>query len=182
MSFLLNIDNSILNLLSSGIKNRFFDIIMPVITNSNNHGEIWIAISILLMISKNTNVRRLGISILIAVAIGYLLGETIIKNIIDRARPVGDNYDFSFLIPIPKSYSFPSGHTTSSFAAFGVCWFMKARYKYWVLALAVLIAFSRLYLHVHYPSDVLGGIVAGLISAKIAVYIGKAYFSRRETK
>lgn len=182
MSYFLSIDNSVLNLLSSGIKNRVFDTIMPIITNSNNHGEIWIAISIILMINKNTTVRRIGISMIIAVALGYLLGDTIIKNIIGRTRPISDTFNFKFLIPLPKSYSFPSGHTTSSFAAFGVCWFMNARFKYWILLLAVLISFSRLYLHVHYPSDVIGGIILGLISAKIAVNIGKAYLRKKEIK
>jgi undecaprenyl-diphosphatase len=182
MSYLLSIDNSVLNLLSSGIKNRVFDRIMPIITNSNNHGEIWMAISIILIINKNTAVRRVGISMIIAVAVGYLLGDMIIKNITCRTRPISELYNFKFLISLPKSYSFPSGHTTSSFAAFGVCWFMKAKYKYWVLLLSVLIAFSRLYLHVHYPSDVLGGIILGLTSAKIGVSIVETYFRRKETK
>ncbi|ERI95190.1 PAP2 family protein [Clostridiales bacterium oral taxon 876 str. F0540] len=181
MTSLLQIDNSILRFLSEGIKNRFFDVIMPFFSGINNHGEVWIAIAIILMINKNTNIRRLGVSMLIALAIGYIVGDQIIKNVIGRARPIGSEYNFNFIISLPRSYSFPSGHTTSSFAAFGVCLFSKARYRYLAFVLAVLIAFSRMYLHVHYPSDVLGGILLGTVCAKVGVNLGKAFFRVRET-
>lgn len=179
MEFLLSLDNAVLKFFSVNLKNPVFDVIMPFITKVNNHGEVWILLSIILMINKNTLARRLGITILIAVAMGYLAGEAGLKNLIGRQRPIGDEYNFNFIIPKPDSYSFPSGHTASSFAAFGVCLFKKVRYRYWVLALASLIAFSRLYLHVHYPSDVLGGIVLGFLCAWVAVNLGNAFFRKR---
>jgi undecaprenyl-diphosphatase len=179
MSFLQNLDKQLLSFFSEGIRNSFFDILMPFISAINQHGEIWIALSIILMINKNTVIRRLGISVLIALALGSIVGELILKNIIARARPIGDEFNFNFIVNLPKSYSFPSGHTTSSFAAFGVFLFSKARYRYCVLALAALMAFSRMYLHVHYPSDILGGIILGLSCGWIAVHLGKAFFREK---
>lgn len=179
MNYLYTIDKTLLEFFSTGIKNDFFDILMPFVSFINNHGEVWIALSIVLMMSKNTTVRRLGITTLIALALGAILGDQVLKNIIGRQRPIGSEFNFNFIVDIPKSYSFPSGHTTSSFAVFGAFLFSKARYKYWVLLLASLIAFSRMYLHVHYPSDILGGIILGLICGRIAFSLGKAFFRRR---
>lgn len=180
MNFLLSIDKAILSFLSVNLKNPFFDLLMPFVSLINNHGEVWIAISIILMINKNTAVRRLGITMLIGVAMGALVGEAGLKNLIGRERPIGDEFNFNFIIPKPTSYSFPSGHTTSSFAAFGVCLFKKAKYRWWVLGLSSLIAFSRLYLHVHYPSDILGGIALGFVCAWVAVILGNGFFRKSE--
>lgn len=176
MGYLYNVDKALLSFFSERMRNGLFDAIMPFVSIINNHGEVWIALAIILMINKNTEVRRLGISVLISVAIGYILGDQIIKNVVARTRPIGAEFNFNFIISLPKSYSFPSGHTTSSFAAFGAFLFSKAKRKYWVLLLAALISFSRMYLHVHYPSDVLGGIVLGLFCSKIGIVLGKSFF------
>jgi undecaprenyl-diphosphatase len=178
MSYLFSLDKALLELFSQGIKNGFFDVLMPFISSINNQGDVWIALAIILMINKNIKIRRLGITILIALALGAILGDQILKNLIARPRPIGEEFDFNFIIKLPKSYSFPSGHTASSFAVFGVFLFSKARYKYWVLLLASLIAFSRMYLHVHYPSDIIGGIVLGILCGWAAVRIGKAFFRK----
>jgi undecaprenyl-diphosphatase len=179
MDYLVNMDKSLLSFFSEDMKNSFFDVIMPWISRINNHGEVWIVLAIILMINKDIKIRRLGISVLVALALGEILGNQLIKNFIGRTRPIGDEYNFKFIINLPKSYSFPSGHTGSSFAVFGAFIFSKAKYKYWVLAMAVLIAFSRMYLHVHFPSDILGGILLGLLCGKIAVIIGNAFFRNR---
>ena len=71
----------------------------------------------------------------------------------------------------PTDYSFPSGHTAASFAAVTALFFAKEKYRYPALVLAVLIAFSRLYLYVHYPTDILGGILVGILCGVIAYLI-----------
>lgn len=181
MSFLMNLDDSILNFFSVILKNVVFDKVMPVITNVNNHGEIWILIAVILMISKNEKAKRTGFTMIIALAVGYLAGELILKNLIARPRPIFNSVvGYKFLIGIPGSYSFPSGHTTSSFAALGVIWFYNSKYKYWALVLAVSIAFSRMYLHVHYPSDILGGIILGLISARASLYLTDIFTEKKK--
>ncbi|MFL0248160.1 phosphatase PAP2 family protein [Candidatus Clostridium stratigraminis] len=182
MNYLLNVDNIILHFCSVVIKNNFFDTVMPIASNINNNGEVWILIAIVLLLNKNIEVKEIGAAMLIALLLGLVLGEGVLKNLIGRARPTSPAYNYTFLISPPKSFSFPSGHTTSSFAAFGVCFFKKARYRYFALALAITIAFSRIYLHVHYPSDILGGIILGLISAKLAVNISKKFFRKKVLK
>lgn len=178
MDFLLNLDKSLLYFFSTTLRNPVLDKLMPFLTNLNNHGELWIGISIILIINKNMDVRKLGISMLIGVIFGYLIGEAGLKNLLGRKRPIGTEFNYNFIIKVPTSFSFPSGHTSSSFAAFGVCLFKKAKYRYWVLGLAILMAFSRMYLHVHYPSDVLGGIILGLISGKVGVYLGNLFYRK----
>jgi undecaprenyl-diphosphatase len=120
------------------------------------------------MIKKKT--RYISFIVLGALLLNALLGEVVLKNLIQRARPFAGTTKESLLIAKPLSYSFPSGHTASSFAAAGVlsCYFKKYAPVFFILA--SLIAFSRLYLYVHYPTDVLGGIILGLISSRIAIY------------
>lgn len=181
MYFLHSLDNSILHFFSITIKNSLFDFIMPIISTVNNNGEIWIAIAVILMLNRKKEIKKMGFTLLIALIMGYILGEVVLKNIVGRQRPVFGVEGYKFLVSIPKSYSFPSGHTTSSFAAAGVIWLSRAKYRVWALVLAVLIAFSRLYLHVHYPSDVLGGIILGLACAYASIW-GVSYISNRRKK
>ena len=172
MLTLFSVDYKILDFISNGLKNPIFDKIMPVLSNIDNHGEIWIAIALLIyFLGKTKESRFIAVSIILALAIGFIIGDIALKNIIARQRPITVPEGFNFLVKIPASYSFPSGHTTSSFAAFGVMYFRKHKYRYWTMALAIGIAFSRLYLHVHFPTDVLAGVVLGLLVAKLAIWL-----------
>lgn len=176
MQFLMNIDNSILHFISVDLKNGFFDFIMPKITMLDNHGEIWLLLAVVLILLSNKKYKRIGITVLIALFLGLVFGQELIKNIVHRARPVSNLNGYKMMIPIPKDYSFPSGHSASSFEALGVVWASKIKLRYFVLVMAVAIAFSRMYLHVHYPSDVLGGIILGLFFAFVAIKITKRIF------
>lgn len=106
-----------------------------------------------------------------ALFLATLLGEEIMKNLMQRPRPFIDHPAFSLIIPTPLSFSFPSGHTTSSFAVAGVLATKIKKYKYIFLILAMAISFSRLYLLVHYPSDVIVGIILGLTCSFIVIKI-----------
>lgn len=180
MNSLYAIDRGILNFFSITMKNTFFDFIMPIFTTSDNHGEVWFVIALILIFNRKKGVKRVGVTMLLALIIGYALGEFGIKNIVQRQRPTIGIENYKFLVSVPTSYSFPSGHTTSSFASAGVIWLSKAKYRVWALILAIVIAFSRMYLHVHYPSDVLGGIILGLTCAYISMGIVKYIINRRE--
>lgn len=164
---LKNIDGNVLRLISTKTQNNLFDRIMPVITHTNDFGQIYMLFALFILYwDKNINAF---IYILTALAIGLFFGEGVIKRLVKRKRPFINCQ--SMLIDLPKTYSFPSGHTTSSFSVLGVVWMAFPRYKAIILVLAVLIAFSRLYLHVHYPTDVLGGIALGIICAALTVWI-----------
>ncbi len=142
---------------------------MVTITSLGNGGVVWIAIAVLLMINKKY--RKIGFIVLGALTISAVLGEGIFKHLIQRIRPCADIPAINMLIAKPLSYSFPSGHSASSFAAAAVLANYFKKYKFIFFGLAFLIAFSRLYLYVHYPTDVLAGIILGLICSKVSIYI-----------
>lgn len=110
---------------------------------------------------------------LASLIIATTLGEGIIKSWVQRPRPFADIPVYKLLISKPLTYSFPSGHTASSFAATGILWRDFRKYRGYILVGASLIAFSRLYLYVHYPSDIIGGIALGLFCSWIVRMLGK---------
>ena len=180
VTFINELDVGILRGIQDVFQSSLLDKVMPIITSLGNGGVLWIIISLMLIITKKY--RKAGIIALMALLITTILGEVIIKNIIQRARPFIDNEGIKLLIPEPTSFSFPSGHTGSSFAsAFALAVNIKG-YGRLFLLLAALIAFSRLYLYVHYPSDILGGIVLGALSAYLAQVIYKRITDRKNEK
>lgn len=169
MNLIQKFDVYILELIKNNMHDPFLDKAMIVITSLGNMGIIWIAIAVFLIISKKY--RKIGFMVLVALILGSILGDGIIKHVIKRLRPSYNIPAINLLIANPVSYSFPSGHTTSSFAAAGILSRYFEKYSLEIFSLAALIAFSRLYLYVHYPSDVLVGIILGLLCSKVTLYI-----------
>ena len=163
------VDNTILRWINVKFRNKTFDKIMPIITSAGNLGIIWIVISVLLITKKDY--RVLGQTILIALVITTIIGEGIIKNIVKRKRPFYGDDDKELLISRPITYSFPSGHTASSFAVATVFIKTDNAASLEIMLLACLIAFSRIYLGVHYPSDVIGGGIIGALCGLITVIL-----------
>ena len=101
-----------------------------------------------------------------------LLYNGILKHLFVRVRPCNINTSIHLLVSLPTDYSFPSGHPSASFTAVAVLYFMKSKKLFKAsLILALLIAFSRMHLYVHYPSDILGGGVVGMVCGYLAVYL-----------
>lgn len=144
---------------------------MVFYTNLGEGGVIWICIALLLLCYSRT--RRAGVLGLAALLLGYLCNDLFLKVLITRPRPFQTIPELEILIPPPGSFSFPSGHACSSFAAAG-CWRVSLRGKYAgtvqavLLLMAALMAFSRLYVGVHYPSDVLVGSMLGIAIGYLA--------------
>lgn len=157
---------AILDFIQNHLRTPVGDAVIPWITRLGNGGILWVAIGLLLLIPQKH--RRTGVLVLAALAIEYLLCNVWLKNAVAAPRPCDLNQSVQLLIARPGDYSFPSGHTGASFAA--VTALRLGREKYWYLALipALLIAFSRMYLYVHFPSDILGGIPVGCISGLLA--------------
>ncbi|WP_251861313.1 phosphatase PAP2 family protein [Clostridium sp. Marseille-Q2269] len=174
MTFIQNLDIFILDLIHKTISNSFMDKIMIFITSIGNLGLIWIGISLILLLNKKY--RKVGVLCIAALLLDTILVDLLIKNIVQRGRPFTAIEGINLLVKAPKSFSFPSGHTAASFAIATVIWKELKIFRIPVLILASLIAFSRLYLYVHYPSDILLGILAGVISANIVIYIYKKKF------
>ena len=142
------------------------DVVVPLITRLGDAGIIWIILTVLLLIIPKT--RKTGVIMMAALLVDVLLCNVLIKNLVARTRPFDVNTAVQLLVTKPQDYSFPSGHTAASFASVTAL-YLAGEKKLWKIALvlAVLIAFSRLYLYVHYPTDVLGGIITGAIAGYI---------------
>ena len=139
------------------------DFFFPLVTHLSDAGVIWIALGLSLLIPKKT--RRCGLAVLISLAITFIVGNVVMKNLIARPRPFIVYPDIELLIAPPSGFSFPSGHSSSSFAAATTlfCFYKKPGIA--ALVLAALIAFSRMYLFVHYPTDILAGSMLGIFLA-----------------
>lgn len=139
------------------------DAVIPLVTKLGDVGAIWILLSVVLLLIPKT--RKSGAILAVALCVDGVLCNGILKNLIRRIRPCDVNPSIQLLIKRPDDFSFPSGHTAVSFAAVAALYFAGER-KLWIpaLALAVIIAFSRLYLYVHYPTDILGGIAVGIFA------------------
>ncbi|WP_316607060.1 phosphatase PAP2 family protein [uncultured Ruminococcus sp.] len=151
----------------SQIHRPVLDKLMVMFTYAGTGGFIWWILFILpFLISRPY--RRTGIILTAAIGFNYVLGEIIIKKTVGRARPSTLIADEDMKIHKPKDHSFPSGHSASSFCAFSVM-FWCCPVWIWLpaLALAGTIAFSRMYLRVHYLTDVIGGVLLGLIDGSL---------------
>ncbi len=157
----MNFDMAILDLIQSNIRTGFMDAIMPFITQLGDAGLMWIILSIGLIIPKKT--RKIGFVMIIALILNGIICNIILKPMLARIRPFDVNTAIKLLINKPRDFSFPSGHTSASFTAASVLFFRKSKLFVPSLVLAFLISFSRLYLYVHYPSDVLAGLVLGVL-------------------
>lgn len=144
------------------MRSPILDAVFTSITSLGNGGIIWILMAIGFMTSKKY--RKTGVMMAVSLLLCLILGNVILKNLLARPRPSWVDPTVVLLIENPKDYSFPSGHTLSSFASAGTVFVNHKKEGSLLLILAGMIAFSRLYLFVHYPTDILGGIaLAGAI-------------------
>ena len=166
-------DLDILHYIADNIQQDFLTPIMLVITHMAKAGIFWILLSAVLIAIKKT--RAIGIACAVALMINVLACNVIFKPIIARPRPYVFDPSLlnSLLVPEQWDYSFPSGHTSASFATAGVLPFMKAKKRLAIplLILAVLIGLSRLYVCVHYPTDVICGAILGLCAAFLSFLV-----------
>lgn len=160
-----DIDISILDSIQQGARCRLGDIFFSIITEFGDGGILWICIGIMMLFTKKT--RTAGIVLLFALAFTSSLGVLIIKPAVCRLRPFVLTSFENVFIPHPGGFSFPSGHTVTSVAA-AVCIYKADRRTGSVaIVLAALVAYSRMYFYVHYPTDVLAGLIIGMTSAMI---------------
>lgn len=170
---LQNLEIYILDFIQNNIRNPVLDPILIFITYLGNKGAIWIIISLLLIISKKY--RTYGFITLISLILSFLICNFTLKPLISRQRPYTIYEDMLLLISTPKDFSFPSGHTMSSFAATITIFYCNRRFGFFALVLAVLISFSRMYLYVHYPSDILISIPLGILTGYISILVWRKY-------
>ncbi len=172
-TFFCGFDTAILSVIHTFAEETggFFTPIMRIITAVGDKGLGFILLGAILLLFRRT--RKIGVVILAAIAIGGLITNVTLKPLVARVRPYEHEPFRTWWqyvgATLESERSFPSGHATVAFAAMGAM-FLTCRKKYsWTaLVFATLVAFTRLYLMVHYPTDVLGGILAGSVAAILA--------------
>jgi len=162
----VSFDLPILDWIQANLQSPFMDKFMPFITLFGEGGIFWIAVAVILLILPKT--RKTGLGMGFALIFGLVVCNMTLKPLCQRMRPYDfqmENYGITInlLVKALHDYSFPSGHTIASFEAATVLLRRDKRMGIPALILACLIAFSRLYLYVHYPTDVLVAIVLGVI-------------------
>ena len=151
----MSIDWSILHWVRDVLTCPFLDFLMPKLILLSNGGAVWL------------------------LAVGMLVGNVCLKNFIARPRPCWLDSSVRLLIADPTDYSFPSGHTLSPVIGATILTKTDRRFGYAAIPLAALIAFSRLYLYVHFPSDVLAAAVLGVMIGELAFYADRRWTERR---
>ena len=172
LSTLSSLDGNILLWIQENLRSEFFTPLWSFITTSGNSGLIWIAITCFLLAFKKT--RKVGATCALALIFSLLFTNLLIKPLVARIRPYDLIDGLRILIEKPHDFSFPSGHSSAAFAA---AWVMLCRLpkKAGIPAIvyALLMAFSRLYFGVHYSTDVLAGIIFGILYAVAAMWLVK---------
>lgn len=163
-------DWGILHWIQNTIACPFLDAVVPKLTMLGNAGFIWILAGLALLCSKKY--RRQGALVLMGLLAGLLVGNIVLKNLVARPRPCWLDPSVQLLIASPTDYSFPSGHTLSSTIATTILTKTDRRFGYAAIPLAMLIALSRLYLYVHFPSDVLIAALLGLLIGELTFRYG----------
>lgn len=184
---ILEFDTQILIFLQEIIRNDIINPIMKIITRLGDGGVFWILLTVVLLIIPKT--RKLGICSAFSLLLSVLICNVVLKNLFGRIRPyeVIDGLYLLTGIKEASDPSFPSGHTSSSFAA-ALSIFLASTKKQklftvWLLILAALISFSRLYIGIHYPTDVFASMALSIGLAFLGTFLGKKlydYFSEKE--
>lgn len=165
------IDFAILDFIHIHYNCDFLDFLMPLVSFLGNGGFIWILMAVIFILRKNN--RKLGKVLLVGLAVGFVVGNLILKPWIARPRPNWLNEKIILLIDNPLDFSFPSGHTLSSFVSAILISMNNKKAAYVVIPFACIMAFSRLYLYVHYPSDVFASVALSFV---ISFVVHKAFY------
>lgn len=180
-TFAVSFDLPILDWIQANLQSSLMDTIMPIITVFGDAGIFWIAWAVLLLLFPKT--RKTGLGMGFALIMGLLICNVTLKPLVGRIRPYDYQIDIlgltwdqilvngKLLVETPHDFSFPSGHTIASFEAATVLLKNSKKMGIPAMILAILIAFSRMYLYVHYPTDVLASVILGVAFAFIGDWL-----------
>ena len=164
------LDGEILLQIQQHLRMEPLTAIMKFFTFLGNGGWFWIVcVAVLLCIPKT---RKTGYAAALSLIFGFLVTNLLLKNLVARLRPFAEIEALIPLVAKPTDFSFPSGHTTASFAvALVMVRMLPKKIGIPAVIVAALVAFSRLYLGVHYPTDVLAGLLVAAVGSTLSVWL-----------
>lgn len=198
-----HLDWNVFNFIENYLWNPVLDFIMKVITLSGQEGMIFFIFSLIYLltglIKHNEKNKKIAVAIVASIFVMTVINNLIIKDLAARVRPFnfdwtqfswGGAFNYPDIVSRPTSWSFPSGHASSAFAACFACFYYDKKHGSLLLVFAALMAFSRVYVHAHYFTDVFAGAVVGIIYALIGVlitrfvfeFVDKKFFSKIENR
>ena len=148
--------------------NPVLDKVMLFITSLGDDGILWLAIGAVCLLTKKH--RKMGVQLLLSMLCTFILGNLILKNIFERPRPCDIDTAVTLLLSRPHGHSFPSGHSINSMVAAMALFLNNKKIGIPAVIIATLIGFSRMYLFVHFPTDVLGGFIIAIMVALAVDY------------
>lgn len=173
LNWLAALDAGILLWIQETVRLTGLNPIAAFYTHLGDAGLLWVGLSFVMLCFPKT--RRAGLLSLLALALGGLLTNVLLKHLVGRTRPWLIVEGLLFLVEVGDPNSFPSGHTCAAFAAAGV--WLRTLPRRWMkvtgIVMAVFMGLSRLYVGVHFPSDVLAGALVGLLCAQLGLYLGE---------
>lgn len=159
------------------IRSPLLDKVIVLITSiPGDLGQMWVAIGVLLLLFKKT--RKCGLVLIISYLLVYGIGQYVLKDLIARPRPCHIDQTIELLISRPSSYSCPSTHSAWAFAAATSVFLYNKKFGVLIYMFSTLVAFSRMYLFVHFPSDVLLGVLMGILFAYISKIVIEKLFKK----
>ena len=158
------------------IHNPILDKIMVFISALGDDGILWIAIGVICLFMKKH--RKMGLQLLLSMLCTFIIGNLILKNVFARPRPCDIDTAVAMLISRPHGHSFPSGHSINSMVAAVALFLNNKKIGIPAVIIATLIGFSRMYLFVHFPTDVLGGFIIAILVAIAVDYGFQKYIAR----
>lgn len=191
MEALLQLDGAALLWIQENLRNAFLNPIVTFITHLGDHGYLWIGLLLVLLVIPKT--RKAGLIGAATLLLTFLLNNQVIKPLVARTRPYEVIEGLTILIKKPGEFSFPSGHTANSMCVGVVLWMISQQYEklgdknlyfpkaagWFFLILSILIGLSRLYVGVHYPTDVLGGAAVAIFDACLVFGLYKKFFLKK---
>lgn len=183
MDALNQFEIGILDFIRGTFSCKFLDYFFVGVTSLSDKGIFWIVLAIVLLCFKKT--RKTGICLGAVLIIGEILGNQILKKLFERPRPYTVNPDITLIIDKLSSFSFPSGHSRCAVECSIAIFANNKKWGAVAIVVAVLTCLSRMYLYVHYPTDVLAGAVLGIIDGLLAIFIVKKvseYIKNRKSK
>lgn len=179
LEVITSIDHAVLMFIQENLRAEWLTPVMRFFTSLGEVGIFWIVLSLVFLCFKKT--RKAGFLGLLSLLVCFIITNLGLKNMVARMRPYHRFEDILPLAVHPGDFSFPSGHTASAFAAAGIyAHYLDKRAAIGLFIVAGLIAISRLYLGMHYPTDVLAGLCTGLISSLIVYIAAEKFMQRRK--